>query len=490
MSLYKNLFKQTFIYGIATVLPRMLSFLLVRLYTDLMPRSEYGEVTIVLSWMVFFNVILSYGMETAFFRFYSKEENKNSVVETTTISIFWTSIAFLSIALLFRNTLAQWAGVEIQYVTYAVWILVFDALAIVPFSKLRALQRPMKYAVIKIGNVVLNLGLNVFFLLLLPKLAQPDPESFWNTIYVQDFQVGYIFIANLIASLATLLVFLPDYIFLKWQFNIPLWKNMLHYGWPILFAGLAFGINEHFDKILLEKLLPQNIALSEVGAYSACYKLGLFMVLFRTAYTLGIEPFFFSHAGNENAPQTYATVTKYFVIFGSLILLCVVVFADVLKVILIGNPEYWEAMKVVPLIILANFFLGIYTNLSVWYKLIDKTKIGAYISAFGALVTLILNFLLIPKFSYMGSAVATLAAYGSMMAISYYLGNKEYPIPYDKKRIFGYLGVSTVLAGLSFYVPMFRESYIFGIAAILVFTYFIYHNEKETLLRIIKRKVV
>lgn len=490
MSLYKNLFKQTFIYGIATVLPRMLSFLLVRLYTDLMPRSEYGEVTIVLSWMVFFNVILSYGMETAFFRFYSKEENKNSVVETTTISIFWSSIAFLSIALLFRNTLAQWAGVEIQYVTYAVWILVFDALTIVPFSKLRAMQRPMKYAAIKIGNVVLNLGLNIFFLLLLPKLAQPNPESFWNTIYIQDFQVGYIFIANLIASLATLLVFLPDYIFLKWQFNIPLWKNMLRYGWPILFAGLAFGINEHFDKILLEKLLPQNIALSEVGAYSACYKLGLFMVLFRTAYTLGIEPFFFSHAGNENAPQTYATVTKYFVIFGSLILLCVVVFADVLKVILIGNPEYWEAMKVVPLIILANFFLGIYTNLSVWYKLIDKTKIGAYISAFGALVTLLLNFLLIPKFSYMGSAIATLAAYGSMMMISYYLGNKQYPIPYDKKRIFGYLGVSTLLAGLSFYVPMFRESYIFGIAAILVFTYFIYHNEKETLLRIIKRKVV
>jgi len=468
----------------------MLSFLLVRLYTDLMPRSEYGEVTIVLSWMVFFNVILSYGMETAFFRFYNKEDNKKSVIETTTISIFWTSIAFLSIALLFRNTLANWAGVEIQYVTYAIWILVFDALAIVPFSKLRATQRPMKYAIIKIGNVVLNLGLNIFFLLVLPKLSQSNPESFWSSIYIHDFQVGYIFVANLIASLVTLLVFLPDYIFLKWQFNIPLWKNMINYGWPILFAGLAFGINEHFDKILLEKLLPQNIALSEVGAYSACYKLGLFMVLFRTAYTLGIEPFFFSHAGNENAPQTYATVTKYFVIFGSLILLCVVVFADVLKIILIGNPEYWEAMKVVPLIILANFFLGIYTNLSVWYKLIDKTKIGAYISAFGAVVTLVLNFLLIPKFSYMGSAVATLAAYGSMMTISYYLGNKEYPIPYDKKRIFGYLGVSTLLAGLSFYVPIFRESYIFGIAAILVFTYFIYHNEKETLLRIIKRKVV
>jgi O-antigen/teichoic acid export membrane protein len=489
LSLYKNLFKQTFIYGIATVLPRMLSFLLVRLYTDLMPTNEYGKVTIVLSWMVFFNVILSYGMETSFFRFYNKEEDKKSVIETTTISIFWTSISFLIIALLFRNTLAYWANVETQYVTYAIWILVFDALTIISFSRLRATQRPMKYAIIKIGNVVVNLGLNIFFLLFLPNLAESNPESFWASIYIHDFQVGYIFVANLIASLLTLLVFLPDYITLKWHFSVSLWKNMINYGWPILFAGLAFGINEHFDKILLEKLLPNDIALSEVGAYSACYKLGLFMVLFRTAYTLGIEPFFFSHAGNENAPQTYATVTKYFVIFGSLILLCVVVFADLLKVVLIGNSEYWEAMKVVPLIILANFFLGIYTSLSVWYKLIDKTKIGAYISIVGAVITLVLNYLLIPEFSYMGSAIATLAAYGSMMSISYYMGNKHYPIPYDKKRIFGYLGISTLLAGLSFYIPMFRESYIFGIFAIVLFACFIYYNEKETLLRILKRKV-
>ncbi|MEW5676585.1 polysaccharide biosynthesis C-terminal domain-containing protein [Flavobacterium enshiense] len=488
MSLYKNLFKQTVIYGIATVLPRMLSFLLVRLHTDLMPTTAYGDVTIVLSLMVFFNVILSYGMETSFFRFYNKEEDKNKVIETTTISIFTTSMVFLALALLFRNTLANWANVETQYVTYAIWILVLDALSIIPFSKLRAFQRPVKYAVIKIGNVLINLGLNVFLLYFLPKIAQSNPESFWSGFYLDDFQVGYIFIANLIASLVTLLAFLPDYFSLKWRFDFALWKQLLQYGWPILFAGLAFGINEHFDKILLGNLLPESIAKAEVGAYAACYKIGLFMVLFRQAYTLGIEPFFFSHAGNENAPQTYATITKYFVIFGSLILLGVVVFSDVLKVILIGNSEYWEAMKVVPLIILANFFLGIYTSLSVWYKLIDKTKVGAYISVVGAIITLALNYLLIPEFSYMGSAIATLAAYGSMMFISYYLGNKYYPIPYDKKRIFGYLGLSTVLAGLSFYVDVFRENYIFGIAAILAFSYFIYYNEKETLLRILKRK--
>lgn len=470
----------------ATVLPRMLSFLLVRLHTDLMPKSDYGNVTIVLSWMVFFNVILSYGMETAFFRFYNKEEDKKSVIETTTISLFWTSMMFLAMALLFRSTLAEWADVETQYVTYAVWILVLDALVVIPFSKLRAFQRPIKYAVIKICNVTINVGLNIFFLVFLPKIAKADPDGFISSFYVHDYQVGYIFIANLIASLATLLVFLPDYFRLKWHFNVPLWKNMMNYGLPILFAGLAFGINEHFDKILLGKLLPQNIAKAEVGAYSACYKLGLFMVLFRTAYTLGIEPFFFNHADKKDAPQTYAVVTKYFVIFGSMILLCVVVFADILKVILVPNSTYWEAMKVVPLIILANFFLGIYTSLSVWYKLIDRTKVGAYISIVGAVVTLVLNYLLIPVYSYMGSAIATLAAYGTMMAISYFMGNKYYPIPYDKKRIIGYLSVSTLLAGLSFYVPSLHN-YIFGVLAILIFGYFIYRNEKQTILRLIKR---
>jgi O-antigen/teichoic acid export membrane protein len=211
------------------------------------------------------------------------------------------------------------------------------------------------------------------------------------------------------------------------------------------------------------------------------------MVLFRTAYTLGIEPFFFSHADKENASQTYATITKYFVISGSFILLFVIVFIDLLKVLLVPNSNYWDAMKVVPLIVLANFFLGIYTNLSVWYKLIDKTHIGAIISIVGAVLTLALNFWLVPKYSYYGSAIATIAAYGSMMFISYYLGQKKYPIPYDKQKIGGYLGLAILLSSLSFYIPELRESYIFGIFALVVFGYYIYRNEKETILKIIKR---
>jgi O-antigen/teichoic acid export membrane protein len=231
-----------------------------------------------------------------------------------------------------------------------------------------------------------------------------------------------------------------------------------------------------------------HVDLADIGAYSACYKIGMFMVLFRTAYTLGIEPFFFSHAKNENAPQTYAEITKYFVIFGSFMSLGVIVFADVLKVLLVPREEYWTAMNIVPLIVIANFFLGIYTNLSVWYKLIDKTKIGAYISIVGALVTLFLNFMLIPLIGFLGSAIATIFAYGIMMAISYVLGQKKYPIPYEKKKIGLYLGLSVVLSLLSFYIPVFRKTYVFGIVSLVFFVYFVYRNEQQLFLKIIKRK--
>jgi O-antigen/teichoic acid export membrane protein len=344
----------------------------------------------------------------------------------------------------------------------------------------------MVYAIIKIGNVLVYLTLNVFFLIYLPKIAQANPDSFLGSLYTDNFEVGYIFVSNIIASLLTFIALSPNYFHVSWEFDFSLWKRMMRYGLPIMVAGIAFAINEQFDKILLGKLLPANIAEAEVGVYSACYKLGLFMVLFRTAYTLGIEPFFFSHAKNENAPQTYATITKYFVIFGSFILLSVIVFADVLKYIMLRDPSYWEAMKVVPLIILANFFLGIYTNLSVWYKLIDKTYIGAYISIIGAAITLILNFTLIPIMGYYGSAIATIAAYGSMMAISYFLGNHYYPIPYDFKKISGYMGLSILFSIISFYY--FRENYFVGVPLLLVFMYFIYHNEKETLNKILNRK--
>jgi O-antigen/teichoic acid export membrane protein len=488
LSIFKSLFKQTVIYGLATVLPRMVSFILVPLFTDekYLNPQEFGQITLYFSYMILMNIVLSYGMETAFFKFYNSETDKNKVTHTATLSIFFSTMFFLFVALLYRNTIANFIEINVDYVTYFIWILALDALVVIPFSVLRAIKKPMKYAIIKIANVLIMLILNVFLLMYLPQIFKENPNSYLASFYIKDFQIGYIFVSNIIASLFTFLVLSPLY-FQKLQFDKALFFKMLKYGYPILIAGLAFGINEHFDKILLKEF---NVSDTEIGIYGACYKLGLFMVLFRTAYTLGIEPFFFSHAKEENAAQTYANITKYFVIIGSLLLLVTIVFADLLKIFIIKSETYWEGMKIVPIILLANFFLGIYTNLSIWYKLINKTIIGAIISVIGAALTIGFNILLIPKIGYLGSAITTLIAYFSMMCISYILGQKKYPIPYDIKAIGFYLILSILLSFIYFYgngTYNFRENYWVGILLILVFTFIIFKKEKTTILKILKK---
>jgi len=361
--------------------------------------------------------------------------------------------------------------------------LLLDALVIIPFAWLRANSKPMKYALIKILNVVINLGLNLFLLLWLKDLA--IDSLVFESIYKPNFEINYIFIANLVASAFTLLLMLPFYFKVKFTFNKVLWKQMMRYAFPVLIAGIAFSINETFDRILLDKLLPEDIAKTGIGMYSACYKLALFMMLFATAYRLGVEPFFFSHAKSENPKKNFALILEYFVIFGSVILLVIIVFVDILKVIFIGNEAYWEAMWIVPIILLANFCLGIYHNLSVWYKITDRTKFGAYISVFGALLTLGLNFWLIPIISYKGSAIATLTAYASMMLLSYYFGRKYYPIPYNLKKIGMYFLLSVTLSMLSFY--QFRENYIVGVSMLIVFLGIVYFAEQKVIKQLVRR---
>ena len=262
---------------------------------------------------------------------------------------------------------------------------------------------------------------------------------------------------------------------------------MLKYSLPIMLAGIAFTVNEVFDRILLDRLLPQDIAKAEIGKYSACYKLAVFMTLFGTAFRLGVEPFFFSHANTENPKKAYAQITNYFVIMGSLIFLGVMVFIDPLKRLLVRDAAFWDAMDVVPIILLASFCLGIYHNLSVWYKVTDRTRFGAYISSVGAALTLAINFVFIPKAGYMASAWATLAAYGSMMALSYYFGRKYYPIPYNMRKIVFYLSVSLVFSILSFYV--FNRNLIAGSILLLLFLGLVYKMEGDKLRSIfIKRE--
>ena len=485
MSGFKSLFKQTFIYGLATVLPRMLSFILVPLYTDpsVLSVEEYGRVSFIFAYFVLFNVVLAYGMETAFFRFFNKEEHQEKVTSTSAVSIIISSFILLGIAFLFRHQISSLINIDLQYLNLVFIILLLDALVIIPFSWLRATAKPMRYAIIKIFNVAVNLGLNVFLLLYLKDLAEGN--SLLERIYKPDFEINYIFISNVIASGLTLLLLLPFYTKIKFTFDTVLWKKMMRYALPVLIAGIAYSVNETFDRILLEYLLPPDVADKQLGMYSACYKLALFMTLFATAFRLGIEPYFFSHSKTENPQKNYATILEYFVAFGSVILLTVVVFADVLKPYIIRSEAYYEAMWIVPFILLANFCLGIYHNLSVWYKITDRTKFGAYISIFGAIVTLVLNYVLIPVIGFKGSAIATLSAYGIMMLLSFYFGRKYYPVPYNFKKISLYLVVSILFSFIFFY--NYRENYIIGIAMLIVFLGLVILLEKKELKQLLKR---
>lgn len=479
MNPLKKLFKQTAIYGLATVLPRMISFLLVRVHTDAMPPSIYGELAVIFAYFAMFNVVLAYGMETAFFRFYSKSNDKETVISTSLISILTSTLLFMFLALLFQDGMAALLNISPKYIEYVIFILSLDALVIIPFAWLRANERPIRYAIIKILNVVINFGLNIFFLLILPWIVTENPDSILAWMYEPNYQISYIIIANLVASGVTLLLMLKPYTSSTYNFNTDLWKQMMKYALPVLVAGVAFTINEVFDRVMLEALLPEDIADKQVGMYNACVKLALFMTLFSTAFRMGIEPFFFSHAGTENPQKAYAQITNYFVILGSVILLGVVVFADVLKILFVKNPAYWDAMSVVPLILLASFFLGIYHNLSVWYKVTDKTRYGALISVIGAVVTIFINYAFIPSIGYMASAIATVLAYGTMMVLSYYLGRSRYPIPYNFRKIIFYLSVSILCSVLSFYV--FNRNLILGVLLLLLYLGLVYKMENTML---------
>jgi O-antigen/teichoic acid export membrane protein len=487
LSALKSLFKQTFIYGLATVLPRMLSFLLVPLYTSekvLGTPAEYGTVSLIFSYFILFNVILAYGMETAFFRFYNKERDRDKVVGTSSLSLIISSFLFFFLSFFLIDQISSITAIRSEYIKLVIWILFLDALAIIPFAWLRAKAKATSYTIIKLSNVVINLGMNLFFLLVLPNWAQGS--KLWQSIYIENYQINYILWANIIASSATLLMVLPIYAKFKFKFDKHLWKRMLRYALPVLIAGLAFSINETFDRILLKYLLPAEVADTQIGMYSACYKLALFMTLFATAFRLGVEPFFFSHANTQSPQANYARILEFFVAIGSCIFLIVVVFADLLKGLIIRSESYWEAMWIVPVVLLANFFLGIYHNLSVWYKITDRTQFGAVISVIGALVTFAINLWFIPVYGFKASAVATLAAYSLMALLSYALGRRYYPIPYNLKKIGIYLFLSTGLASLSFYY--FRSNYYFGIIGIVVFLGMTLYLEKPGLMLLLRKQ--
>ena len=297
MRKFIELFKQTFIYGIATVFPRIISVILVRIHTDksvISEVAEFGTLSLIFSYIILFNVVLSYGMETSFFRFYNSEKNKDDVLSTSAISIVFTSIIFMCFFSIFKLNISEFLQIDVKYLNIVVWILVVDVLTVIPLAYLRLRQRAVKYSMIKIINICVYFFLNIFLLIFLKDLAVNSP--IFKKIYIENYEVAYIFIANLFASIASFLLVIPFYFKIKYRTNINLLKKMLIYALPILASGLAFTVNETFDKILLDFLLPESIAKTQIGMYSACYKLAIFMMLFSTAYKLAIEAFLFSEA--------------------------------------------------------------------------------------------------------------------------------------------------------------------------------------------------
>ncbi|PQV49686.1 O-antigen/teichoic acid export membrane protein [Jejuia pallidilutea] len=485
MSTLKKFFKDTIIYGIAAILPRAINIGLVKLHTSVFGAERYAINTDYYVYAAYLNALLTYGLETAFFRFFSKEQEKGKVISTSFIVLLITTTLFLIIALLNAQNITSLFGFEdVLHVKILIWTVFLDTIVVIPFAYLRVTNKPIKFTSIKVLNIMVFAVLNVLFLWIIPKGYVADailPESF-RFYNAGEPQVIYIFLANVMASFTTLVLLLPIILKIKWHINTTILKRLLAYGLPIMIGSLAYVTNENIDKLLLGDLVGNK----EMGIYAACYKLGVFMTLYIMAFRLGAEPFFFNHAKEKNAKNNYATILKWFTVLGTVFMLVIVCYIDLFAQILLGKDEYFEALKIVPIILLANLCLGIYNNLSVWYKLTDRTLYGMYISIFGAVITIIFNLIMIPIIGFMASAWATLAAYGSMMLVSYVIGKKYYKVPYDVKSVALYLTIASVFSLIAF-VDTFRGNYYISTGLVLVFLGIVYFSEKKEIKQLLKK---
>jgi len=493
----KQLAGQTAIYGLGTIVPRLLNYLLLTpFYTNIFQRGEYGVITELYAYAAFLFVLLTYGMETAYFRFAEKEKNPATVYSTSLTSLLTTSSFFLVLVLLFTQPLANLINYSAnkEYIIYFAFIVGLDAFTAIPFARLRKENKAFRFAMIKIINVSVNIGFNLFFLILCPRLIAQNPDSAISLVYSEDIGVGYAFISNLIASSITLLLLFPEIFRIKLIFDRALLKRMLLYALPLLVVGLAGMVNEVADKILLKYLVvapdgtadPANYAMEQVGIYGANFKLAILIMLFIQMFRYAAEPFFFAQAKGENPKQVYADVMKYFVVFCLLIFLGVTLYIDIFKYFI--GSDFRSGLHVVPVILLANVFLGIFYNLSVWYKLTDLTKYGALMALMGASITVILNVILIPKFGYEGSAWAHFSCYFSMMVVSFFLGRKFYLVKYDLRTILGYIGLAVILflIGNNTGIEHFALRLVVNSGLILVFVAVVFVFERKKIKKVIR----
>lgn len=481
-------------YGASSIAARFLSYLLTPYLTNpaVLKATSYGEMTLIYAAIPFLNIIFTYGLETAYFRFSKTKEAEAEVYSTATLSLIVTTIIFTTILLLVRQPLAAMLGVpqHPEYLTMTALIIAFDALGALAFAKLRYQGKPRKFAFIRVAGIVVNIGAVVFFLSVSPVLQAKNPNSFIGVWYDSSFSVGYILLANLLQSVATLLFLSKEFFSFRLRFNAKLWREIIIYSSPLILAGFAGMINETFDRIMLKwwsSAPTEKAATIQVAIYGACYKLSILITLSVQAFRMAAEPFFFSAAQGQQPQKIYARVMKFFVITVCFMFLAVVLFLGIWKHF-ITNPLFWQGLGVVPILLLANMFLGIYYNLSIWYKLSNKTMAGAVITLIGAAITLVINYLFIPHFGYYACAWATFFCYGSMMVVSYRWGQKAYRVPYAKKKLLAYILLSVLLYGIhaAFELLGLNEWFnrAFGALLFFIFAWFIGLVERKELQRL------
>jgi O-antigen/teichoic acid export membrane protein len=479
----KQLFGQTAVYGLGIVLPRLLNYLLLTpFYTRIFEKATYGVITELYAYVVFLLVILTYGMETGYFRYASESNNKEKIYTTVLGSLFVTSSLFITLVLVFGGSIATWMGYapHPEYIRWLAVIVGVDAFTSIPFARIRLYNKAGKYAVIRIVEVSVNIGLNIFFLYYCPRNADSQLVSY---IYREEVGMGYVLISNMIASLLKLVI-LSGEIFAAFRsvIDFKMLGVITKYSYPLLVAGLAGTINEALDRILLKHLIPADqIPMEQLGIYGANYKLAVLMTLFVQMFKYAAEPFFFSRSGDKNARVLYADVMTYFVIAGLIIFLMVNLFLDYF--ILFIGADFREGSHIVPVILLANLVMGMFFNLSIWYKLTNKTMIGAILVLFGAMITIVVNALFIPRYGYVASAWAHLLCYSLMVVLSYLWSRKHYPIPYKTVRILAYLALALLIYFLNElflqHIGKFRD--LTGLLLLAMFVVVVWLKERHTL---------
>jgi O-antigen/teichoic acid export membrane protein len=480
----RTLAKQTLIYGFGTIVPRFLNYgILTFFYTRIFTKAEYGVVTELYAWMVLLLIVLTYGMETGFFRFAQRKEDYEKVYGTAIISLFTTSILFIILVNIFIGPVSAALNYSSNhdYVRMFAAIIAIDAFTAIPFARLRKEGRPIVFSIIKITNVIITIAA-VFFLMIIAPEIYKKSHGWFRTIYNPDYRVGYVFVANLVGSIATLIILLPFIVRIRPVFDRKIWKRMIMYSFPLLIAGLSGSINDTLDKVLLRRVIGEENGLATVGEYGAGYKIAVLMALFIQMFRFAAEPFFFERAKHDNAKETYAFVMKYFVIIMLLVYLVINLYISGIQYII--GRDFRESIIIVPIVSMGYLLYGVYINHSIWYKLNDLTRFGIYITAIGAAITVIINVLLIPVYGYMASSWAHVASYGVMIMMSFVYARKHYKIEYNMKELVPYL---VLAVGMVLFSQIFNYSNLFmelGINTLLIILFIIYAQYQDRILTV------